>query len=209
MHKSPFQKAKIPSFCVDFPLFAQKIQNSAFFFSIIRKKARFVALFSFFAGFPLSAKRSVRRTCDIFREAAWGLVKHVVFASFPFSSCYFLHFQALSACAAFRAFGFSSFYIYSSVVTFCFIRNIGIKRRQNLRFCCVTTRENDDRQKVSFCRKNDRSRRFSRFFFPKRQGTFPFFRKIGIDFVAFFVNHVKSDGSVKSIFANLHKVEFF
>lgn len=46
-------------------------------------------------------------------------------------------------------------------------------------------------------------------FSQKRQGTFPFFREIGIDFVAFFVNHVKSDGSVKSIFANLHKVEFF
>lgn len=175
MHKSPFQKAKIPFFCVDFPLFAQKIQNSAFFFSIIRKKARFVALFSFFAGFPLSAKRSVRRTCDIFREAAWGLVKHVFFASFPFSSCYFLHFQALSARAAFRAFGFSSFYIYSSVVTSYIARDIDIKQRQNLRFCRVTARENDDRQKVSFCRKNDRSCRFSRFFFPKTAGDVPVF----------------------------------
>lgn len=175
MHKSPFQKVKIPSFCVDFPLFAQKIQNSTFLFSIIRKKARFVALFSFFAGFPLSAKRLVRRMCDIFREVAWGLVKRTVFASFLFSSCYFLHFQGLSACAAFRAFAFSSFFIYSSVVTSYIARDIDIKQRQNLRFCRVTARENDDRQKVSFCRKNDRSCRFSRFFFPKRQGTFPFF----------------------------------
>lgn len=208
MRKSLFRRRN-SIFSCRFSTFCTKNSKFRFFFSIIRKKARFVALFSFFAGFPLSAKRSVRRTCDIFREVAWGLVKRAVFASFPFSSCYFLHFQALSARAAFRAFGFSSFYIYSSVVTFCFIRNIGIKQRQNLRFCRVTTRENDDRQKVSFCRKKTVSVAFPVSFSQKRQGTFPFFRKIGIDFVAFFVNHVKSDGSVKSIFANLHKVEFF
>lgn len=175
MRKSLFKRRKFHLFASIFHFLRKKFKISFFLF-YNPQKARFVALFSFLtAGSPLSAKRSVRRTCDIFREAAWGLVKHVVFASFPFSSCYFLHFQGLSACAAFRAFGFSSFYIYSSVVTFCFIRNIGIKQRQNLRFCRVTTRENDDRQKVSFCRKNDRSCRFSRFFFPKTAGDVPVF----------------------------------